>query len=83
VFYAHAGVGARDAGRVELPLTQIELGDATGLSSVHVNRTMKELRRQGLIETNGGIHGILDWEMLQEAGDFDPSYLHLRRQAPT
>jgi CRP-like cAMP-binding protein len=66
----------------ELPLTQIELGDATGLSVVHVNRVMKELRRLGLIETNGGIHAILDWEMLQETADFDPGYLHLRRQVP-
>jgi CRP-like cAMP-binding protein len=66
----------------ELPLTQIELGDATGLSVVHVNRVMKELRRLNLIETNGGIHAILDWEMLQETADFDPGYLHLRRQVP-
>jgi CRP-like cAMP-binding protein len=65
----------------ELPLTQAELSDATGLSMVHVNRTMKELRRLKLVETNGGIHGILDWEMLQETADFDPAYLHLRRQA--
>ena len=67
----------------ELPLTQAELSDATGLSLVHVNRTMKELRRLKLVETNGGIHGIVNWEALQETADFDPGYLHLRRQAPT
>ncbi len=57
----------------ELPLTQAELGDVTGLSNVHVNRTMKELHRLGLIATNGKVYGIPDWEMLQEASDFDPA----------
>jgi CRP-like cAMP-binding protein len=66
----------------ELPLSQGDLSDTTGLSVVHINRTMKELRRLGLIETNGGIHSILDWDMLQETADFDPGYLHLRRQVP-
>lgn len=64
----------------ELPLSQSELADATGLSNVHVNRTMKELRRLGLIESKGKVHGIVDWEMLQGTAGFDPAYLHLRRQ---
>jgi CRP-like cAMP-binding protein len=62
----------------ELPMTQSELGDATGLSNVHVNRTMKELRRLGLIETTAKVHAILDWDQLREAAGFEPSYLHLR-----
>jgi CRP-like cAMP-binding protein len=62
----------------ELPLTQSEIGDATGLSNVHVNRTMQELRRQGLIATVGKIHSILNWDQLQEVADFRPAYLHLR-----
>lgn len=62
----------------ELPLTQAEIGDATGLSNVHVNRTMQELRRQGLIAIHGKTHSILDWDQLQETADFRPSYLHLR-----
>jgi CRP-like cAMP-binding protein len=65
----------------ELPLTQGELGDATGLSNVHVNRTMKELRRLGAIKTAGIVHSITDWDLLQETGDFDPNYLHLRPEA--
>jgi CRP-like cAMP-binding protein len=75
-------VGLAKLRTFELPLSQTELGDAMGLSNVHVNRTMKELRRLGLIETNSKLHGILDWELLQETADFDPAYLHLRRQAP-
>jgi CRP-like cAMP-binding protein len=64
----------------ELPLTQAEIGDATGLSNVHVNRTLKELRRLGLIATNGKVHAILDWEMLRDAAGYDSAYLHLRRK---
>jgi CRP-like cAMP-binding protein len=66
----------------ELPMTQTEIADATGLSNVHVNRTMKELRRLGLVASNGGVNAILDWELLQETAGFDPAYLHLRRQSP-
>ena len=42
----------------ELPLTQTEIGDATGLSNVHVNRTLQELRRLGLIASKGHTHSI-------------------------
>ncbi len=73
----HALGAARQA-TFELPLTQAEIGDATGLSNVHVNRTLKELRRLGLIATNGKVHAILDWEMLRDAAGFDPGYIHLR-----
>jgi CRP-like cAMP-binding protein len=64
----------------ELPLTQLEMGDATGLSNVHVNRTLQELRRLLLIKTTGKTHTILDWPLLQETADFRPGYLHLRPQ---
>jgi CRP-like cAMP-binding protein len=62
----------------ELHLTQSELGDATGLSNVHVNRTMQELRRRELVDVRGRVHRILNWELLQETADFRPGYLHLR-----
>lgn len=81
-FVRMRAIGLAKQDNFQLPLSLIELSDATGLSHVHVNRTMKELRRLGLIESNGKVHAILDWEMLQETADFDPAYLHLRRQAP-
>lgn len=62
----------------ELPLTQLELGDATGLSNVHVNRTLQELRRMNLISISGNVHRILDWPLLQETADFNQDYLHLQ-----
>ncbi len=71
------GIVAQDT--FKLPLTQSEIGDAAGLSNVHVNRTMKDLQRSGLISTSGQTHSILDWRQLQEAGDFNPAYLHLRQ----
>lgn len=58
-----------------LPVTQAELADATGLSTVHVNRTLQELRGKGLIELQSGTFLALDWEGLREAAGFDPAYL--------
>jgi len=59
------------------PITQAEIGDALGLSTVHVNRSLQELRGDGLIEIGGGALRILDWAGLKKAGEFDPTYLHL------
>ena len=60
-----------------LPITQTELGDALGLSLVHVNRTLQELRGNGLITFQAKTATIEDWEGLQRAAEFDPRYLHL------
>jgi CRP-like cAMP-binding protein len=62
----------------DMPVTQAELGDALGLSTVHVNRSLQELRRRRLIRLNAGILTILDWPGLEELGEFDPTYLHLK-----
>ncbi len=75
-------VGLVDAKKTcELPLTQAEIGDATGLSNVHVSRTLKELREAGLLTFRAGSLAILDWDGLVRAGEFDPDYLHLKQQA--
>ena len=54
-----------------------ELADALGISPVHVNRVLQELRGEGLISLQGETLKVLDWEGLQTAGEFDPTYLHL------
>lgn len=60
-------------------MTQEQLADATGLTSVHVNRTIKALQKDGLIDrSNPRSIFIGDWRKLVEAGDFDSGYLHLR-----
>jgi CRP-like cAMP-binding protein len=65
-----------------MPVTQAELGDATGMSTVHVNRTLQELRRDGLISTpRSGEVVIESWDGLQKAGEFDQTYLHLTKFA--
>lgn len=65
----------------ELPMTQSELGDAVSLSTVHVNRTLQELRGAGLITLQRGLLTVHDWDGLVEAGGFDPTYLHLEPEA--
>jgi CRP-like cAMP-binding protein len=63
-----------------LPLTQADLGDVTGLTSVHVNRMLKKLRDDNLLTFRGGTAMIDDWEGLQRLAEFDPTYLHLERR---
>jgi CRP-like cAMP-binding protein len=67
---------------IDWPLTQEQLGDATGLTAVHVNRTVQRLRATGLISTNRRSVTILDWPALQQAGAFDQAYLHLPEAQP-
>ena len=74
-------IGIADGDRFELPLTQAELADALGLSTVHVNRTLQELRVAGLITMTDGVVTVGNWEHLKEAGAFDPTYLHVKRAA--
>jgi CRP-like cAMP-binding protein len=70
-------VGLTEGHSFSLPLTQQDLGNAMGLSTVHVNRTLQTLRSESLLRYENGRIEILDWERLQERGDFDPGYLHL------
>ena len=72
----HAGLG--DQARYELPMTQEQLADSTGLTSVHVNRTMKSLEANGLIQRASARSIVIaDWRKLADAGDFQSGYLHL------
>jgi CRP-like cAMP-binding protein len=73
-------VGRAQDGRCDFPLTQNDLADATGLTAVHVNRTLQELRRDGLIELERKQLRILDLERLKDVSMFNPNYLHLERE---
>lgn len=66
---------------VPFPATQIHIGDMTGLTPVHVNRTLRDLRDANVVELRGRMIHILDWARLMEVGDFDPAYLHLPKPA--
>jgi CRP-like cAMP-binding protein len=70
-------VGLASDGVCDLPITQGELADATGLSTVHVNRVVQELRRDGLIEMRGRSFAARNWSGLKAAAGFDPTYLQL------
>ena len=69
-------VGLAADHRFDLPLTQQDLGEATGLTSVHVNRTLRRLREGGLVEIAAREVRILDWPRLAACGEFDPAYLY-------
>ena len=73
---------SNDHTRIDWPITQEEMGDALGLSLVHINRTLKELRGEGLIRLKNSQLDILDWDRLQRAGQFEPGYLHLKPRVP-
>jgi CRP-like cAMP-binding protein len=60
----------------ELPMTQEQLADAVGLTSVHVNRVLRQLGQEGLIDRDRRTIRILDWKRMREAGDFEERYLH-------
>jgi len=60
-----------------LPITQQDLGDTLGLSTVHTNRVVQELRARGLIQWQGQDIRMLNWAGLAELAQFDPLYLHL------
>lgn len=57
-----------------LPMTQLQLADATGLTAVHVNRTLKALAEIGTTFVHRKVR-IEDWDELTEVGDFDGDYL--------
>jgi CRP-like cAMP-binding protein len=70
-------VGRARDGRCDFPLTQNDLAEATGLTAVHVNRTLQELRSDRLIELERKQLRILDFDRLMDTSMFNPNYLHL------
>lgn len=76
LFLRHAIVGRINGMTFSLPLTQRELADALGLSTVHINRTMQRLKSENVIETDGRMLVILQPARLRQISGFDPDYLH-------
>ena len=71
-------VGLVNDDAFELPITQAELGDTMGLSTVHINRVLQHLRGQKLIAFSQGSMKVLDVDRLRRFSGFNPNYLHLR-----
>jgi len=82
IFLRLKAVGLAEGNSCDLPMTQAELGDAVGISVVHVNRTLQKLRSDELILFRNKTLKILDWERLVKVADFDPTYLHLTAETP-
>lgn len=77
LLYRFRAVGLNQGLSCTLPLTQVELAETLGLSSVHVNRTLQQLRRQNLITLDAGTLTIQNLPALQELSFFNADYLHL------
>ena len=75
----HRMVGLARNDEFDFPVTQTDLADATGLTPVHINRTLQGLRAEGLLEMKGGRVRIQDPERLKQVAGFNPNYLHLHR----
>jgi CRP-like cAMP-binding protein len=73
-------VGMKRQSGYAFVVTQVDLGDALGLSVVHVNRMLQHLRYENLIMYRGNTFAIYNWERLTEIADFSPAYLRLYRR---
>lgn len=71
---AAAGLGSAEG--FVLPMTQEQIADAVGLTAVHVNRCLRALDGDGVVDRNGAQFRVTDWRRLCAVGDFDPAYLH-------
>lgn len=77
VFMRMRTAGLVEKNRCRFPVTQTHLSDALGLSVVHTNRVLQDLRAEGLIVFRSGELVVLNWTGLKAAGEFDPNYLHI------
>ncbi len=68
-----------DGNSFVFPVTQADLADATGLTPVHANRMLRQLRADGLLEFKSGVVTVLDPDQLKQAAQFTGTYLHLDR----
>ena len=73
-------VGLCPTGSIDVPLTQAQLGDVLGMSTVHVNRVLQDLRGRGVLRWEGSTITVPDWQRLEDLADFNPRYLHLRKE---
>lgn len=79
LYYRLKTVGLTTGTGFDLPITQNHLAEANGLSLVHMNRTLQEMRREGLIELSDRQLRIVDLDRLKRVSMFNDNYLHFNR----
>jgi CRP-like cAMP-binding protein len=79
IFLRMRAFGEIEDQKFEFPVTQVDLADATGLTPVHVNRMLKQLREERLIAIEGKVWTVLTPQGLRKAARYEASYLHLDR----
>ncbi len=70
-------IGRGEGAQVEMPLTQEQIGEAMGITPIHANRIIRQLREDGVLEFNRGYVTVLNERNLEELAHFDGRYLHL------
>jgi CRP-like cAMP-binding protein len=73
-------VGLATENSYEFPVTQAELADTLGISTVHVNRMLQQLRKDGLLTLQGNRLTMTNVDGLKEFAEFNPNYLHFTRR---
>lgn len=73
-------VGLAEDGQFAFPLTQVHLGDTLGLTPIHVNRTLQQMRAEGIVSFARKRMTILNPDRLAELAQFEPDYLHIQRR---
>jgi len=82
LFLRLQSIGMTSGNRCDMPITQMDIAEATGLTSVHVNRTLQEMRANGLIMLKERVLEIPDLSALLDSAMFSRGYLHLGRNRP-
>ncbi|MBR0990465.1 Crp/Fnr family transcriptional regulator [Bradyrhizobium japonicum] len=82
LFYRARAAQLVRGNRFHVPISLAQLGETLGMAIATVNRTLAELRRSGTMDLRDGELIVLKWRELQRLGDFNPAYLHLKRQSP-
>jgi CRP-like cAMP-binding protein len=79
LFYRARASGLTEGDTFAAPITLVQLGETLAMAIATVNRTILELRSSQAVEFHRGVLQVRDWDRMVEIGDFNPSYLHLKR----
>ncbi len=82
LFYRARVARLNKGNRCSIPLTLVQLAETLAMAIATVNRSLQQLRASGTIDFRDGELVVLQWRELQRLGDFNPDYLHMKKQFP-